>query len=92
MRCDISSRTWQPPRKPSSCKLDWGQGMEVGSSGGAHFVCAGNSVLDPSGAAVAAGYDDEYQGATCQVRSSGVTCFDGAWSGFFIAKTGYATF
>jgi hypothetical protein len=91
-RCDISKRTWSPPRQPSSCKLAWGQGLSVGPSGAGHFVCAGNSTLNPTGHLVSGGVDVKTDGMTCQVRSTGVTCFDGAGHGFFIGKTGYTTF
>ena len=91
-RCDVVSAVWSPPAKPRSCHTAWGQGLGVGPGGPGHFFCAGNSVLDPGGAVVAPGRDDKAGGATCQVRSIGVTCFDAAGSGFFISRTGYYVF
>jgi hypothetical protein len=91
-RCDIGSRTWTPPAKPSSCSLAWGQGLSVGPSGTAHFVCAGDTALDPSGPVVKNGQDDAVGSLTCQVRNVGVACFDKAGEGFFIARTGYTMF
>jgi hypothetical protein len=91
-RCDVARRSWSPPARPHSCGLDWGQGLEVGSSGTGQFVCAGDSVLDPTGDEVANGLDDRVGSDTCQVRSSTVTCFDSAGNGFMIAATGYETF
>ncbi len=92
VRCDIAARAWSPPPKPSSCQLAWGQGLAVGPSGAAHFVCAGDSALDPGGIIVQNGVDDKFGSASCQVRYFGVTCFDAAGHGFFISRTGYATF
>jgi hypothetical protein len=91
-RCDISVRSWSPPPKPGSCSLAWGQGLVVGSPGGAHFVCAGDSALDPNGPVVANGEDDSVGSMTCQARKVGVTCFDKAGHGFLIAGTGYTMF
>lgn len=91
-RCDISARTWSPPPRPSSCHLAWGQGMAVGPSGTGHFVCAGDSVLDPTGPQVPVGDDDRVGSITCQVRSFGVTCFDAAGDGFMIGRSGFYTF
>jgi hypothetical protein len=92
VRCDVSRRSWSSPAKPNSCHLAWGQGLEVGPSGAGHFVCAGDSVLDPTGDEVPNGRDDHVGSDTCQVRSSTVTCFDSAGSGFMLASTGYETF
>jgi hypothetical protein len=83
---------WSPPAKPGSCHAAWGQGLAVGPSGAAHFVCAGNSALNPGAASVANGRDVVYQGATCQVRFIGVTCFDGNGNGFYLSRTGYYFF
>src|SRR5690606_32754162 len=29
VRCDVGERDWQPPKAPKSCKLDYGQGIEL---------------------------------------------------------------
>ncbi|MGO9753177.1 MAG: hypothetical protein ACLP8S_31940 [Solirubrobacteraceae bacterium] len=92
VRCDIATRAWTASRKPSSCQLAWGQGLAVGPSGPAHFVCAGDSALDPGGTIVQNATDDQVGSVTCQVRYFGVTCFDAAGQGFSISRTGYATF
>jgi hypothetical protein len=91
-RCDIGNRTWTPPPKPASCALAFGQGLTVGPSGSAAFVCAGDTALNASGPVIANGNDDAIGSVTCQVRNVGVTCFDHGGRGFFIGKTGYTTF
>jgi hypothetical protein len=90
-RCDIAVSMWSPPSRPRSCNMAWGQGIAVGGGTG-HFVCAGDSVLDPGGPVVANGRDDSVGSVTCEVRSIGVTCFNGAGHGFYLSRTGYATF
>src|SRR5690348_3754969 len=44
VRCDIIHRSWSPPSKPSSCELDWGNGMYI-SAGEAGFTCTGDSLI-----------------------------------------------
>jgi hypothetical protein len=44
-RCDIRARSWDPPPKPASCPVDWGQGLTVERRGVARFVCAGDTVF-----------------------------------------------
>lgn len=92
VRCDVGRRVWSPPHKPSSCHAAWGQGLMIGGTGGSHFVCARNSVLDPTGYYIRPGYDDKVGSVTCQVRSFGVTCFENDGHGFFVGRTGYTTF
>jgi hypothetical protein len=45
VRCDINERDWSAPHKPASCDLDFGQGVQVGRSGRARYVCAGDTTL-----------------------------------------------
>lgn len=44
-RCDIAKRSWKAPRKPRSCKLDYGNGLVVGPRRRAEFTCAGDTIL-----------------------------------------------
>jgi hypothetical protein len=95
VRCDVARRVWSPPRRPRSCRSGssaWGQGLMVGSSGSSFFVCARNSVLDPTGTYIRSGHDDKVGSVTCQVRAFGVTCFESDGRGFFIGRTGYTRF
>ncbi len=47
-RCDIREHSWPTPPKPSSCDVDYGQGVAVGRHGPASYVCAGDTTLDPN--------------------------------------------
>ncbi len=44
-RCDIKERSWKPPPRPSSCPLDYGQGLIVAGPKKATLVCAGDTAL-----------------------------------------------
>ena len=37
-RCDIIDRDWSPPARTADCELDYGHGISLASSEGAHFV------------------------------------------------------
>ncbi len=77
-RCDIRSRSWSPPGRPASCPsvVDFGQGVEVGKSGSAAFVCAGDTALNPGGSVLAYGQDSRVGPFLCQSRTSGLTCMN----------------
>ena len=44
-RCDIQDRSWQPPPKPATCDVDFGQGVTVVGTSPATLTCAGDTVL-----------------------------------------------
>jgi hypothetical protein len=89
-RCDIENRDWSAPRKPRSCRLDWGFGLEIGKSGRAGFVCAGDTTIDPRGRVLAYGTQQIMGRYTCSSRRSGMTCRNrGTGNGFRIARAGY---
>ncbi|MDX6642191.1 MAG: hypothetical protein QOD76_153, partial [Solirubrobacteraceae bacterium] len=75
-RCDIRDRSWSPPPRPRSCFGDtrYGQGLIVGTTGRAHFVCAGDTALNPSGTALPYGRDSDVDGLICHSATEGITC------------------
>ncbi|WP_313958176.1 DUF6636 domain-containing protein [Mycobacterium simulans] len=98
VRCDIDQRDWSPPPRPADCRLDYGQGISIGSGGLAHFVCAGDTVrvLPPFGGA---GEPLAYRQAIkagpirCESAESGITCRDaGSGHGFSISREAYQLF
>lgn len=94
-RCDIVRRGWSPPRRPASCPdiVDFGQGLEVGTSGEGRFVCAGDTARDPSAAKLPYGTASSYGPFTCVSRATGMTCTDRASGhGFQISIQGYRIF
>ncbi len=92
VRCDVGDRDWSPPAAPQSCKLDYGQGIELRAGGAAAFVCAGDTALGGGevldyGQSIAAGL------LRCESEQSGITCRDvESGRGFSIAKQGYEIF
>jgi hypothetical protein len=93
VRCDIAHRSWKPPRRPRSCPLDYGQGITVGRTGHAGFVCAGDTALDPTGPVLAYGRSLTLSGFTCQSTTAGMTCRRASTGhGFFLSIQGYRIF
>ena len=74
VRCDIRAHTWKPPPKPSSCDVDWANGLEVTRRGFAHWVCAGDTVFTGSGRAL--GYRKSIQRGRfkCTSYRNGMRC------------------
>jgi hypothetical protein len=93
VRCDIRKHSWKAPSKPKSCQLDFGQGVEVTRTGKGHFVCAGDTALDPHAPVLAYGNDSHSGGIRCQSRRAGVTCTaDKSHHGFFLSAGSYKLF
>jgi hypothetical protein len=95
VRCDIEHRSWKPPARPSSCPdvVDFGQGLQIGSSGPARFVCAGDTAREPGAPKLAYGSASEAEGFKCSSSRDGLSCkrsSDG--HGFFISIQSYRIF
>jgi hypothetical protein len=92
VRCDIGDRDWKPPKAPSSCKLDYGQGIELRAGGAADFVCAGDTALGGGdvleyGTSIGAGL------LVCESEESGMSCRDTETGrGFTLSKQSYEIF
>jgi uncharacterized protein DUF6636 len=91
-RCDIRGRDWSPPPKPSSCELDWGQGIGVGEGGAARFVCAGDTALDPSAPVLAYGETSRVGAVSCTSQEAGITCRSDTGHGFFLSRQRFELF
>jgi hypothetical protein len=93
-RCDIRKRDWAPPARPASCpeQVDFGQGLTVGHTGQASFVCAGDTALDPSAPQLAYGEASELGGTQCISSSDGITCANHSGHGFFVSIQSYKLF
>ena len=90
-RCDIAEREWSPPPAPSSCELDYGQGLTVDGDG-ASFVCAGDTTLGAP-ATLAYGASAQRERFLCESAEAGVTCTDTeTGAGFFISRQVYRIF
>lgn len=93
-RCDIEHRSWKPPPRPKQCPtiVDFGQGIEIGASGEARFVCAGDTARDITAPKLAYGHATEAGGFTCESATTGMTCRRGDGHGFFISIQSYRLF
>jgi hypothetical protein len=94
-RCDIRQRSWKPPPTPPGCPpiVNFGQGMPVDNHGVGHFVCAGDTSLNPSAKALAYDTSTSSGGFTCTSTTHGMTCTDQRTGhGFFISRQGYRSF
>jgi hypothetical protein len=87
-RCDIRSRTWTAPKKPSDCHYHWGSEVEFSVGGKASFACwfgaspLGAKRVLPFGQALQVGL------VTCRARTTGVTC-SADNHGFTLGRTSY---
>ena len=86
IRCDIRSRSRSPPPRPTSCQLDWGQGLSLNRAGRAHYVCAGDTALN-TGPKLAYGATRRIGSIVCVSRTSGLTCTNAAGHGFRMSRT-----
>ena len=73
-RCDIRKRDWNPPPRPPSCELDFGQGLVIGERGRGRFVCAGDTVLNPEAPPLPYGESIERGHYRCRSKQTGVRC------------------
>jgi hypothetical protein len=72
-RCDIRTRDWKPPKKPESCDLDWGQGVNIDATGKGVFICAGDTTLG-QGKKLAYGKSITRGRFTCKSLATGMRC------------------
>jgi hypothetical protein len=94
-RCDLKTKSWTPPPRPSSCPniVDFGQGAIVADGRPGHLVCAGDTTLDPGAKILPYGTDTSVGAFTCQSRFNGMTCRnDSSGHGFFVSIQSYRTF
>lgn len=92
-RCDIVRRDWSPPQRPAACPniVDFGQGLTVGSSGPGRFVCAGDTVREPSAPRLPYGTASVVGSFTCVSRETGVECTNThTGHGFTLSVQGYS--
>lgn len=76
VRCDIKQKSYREPRKPRSCRLDFGKALQVGRADRkAEFACVGDTAL---GARRILRYhtSTEVGDFGCTSRESGMTCYN----------------
>jgi len=92
VRCDIVHKSWSPPPEPSSCELDWANGMYI-AAGKAGFTCTGDSLIGVASETLEYGHADRSGSVRCTSESSGLTCADEKTGrGFTLAVSRYRLF
>jgi hypothetical protein len=86
LRCDIRSGLKPPPSKPKGCTVDWTGGYQVGATGRAQKVCAGDTVLSQSARVVRYGATWRSGPFTCKSSASGLRCKNRSGHGFFLSR------
>jgi hypothetical protein len=86
LRCDIRSGLKPPPSKPKGCTVDWTGGYQVGATGRAQKVCAGDTVLSQSARVVRYGATWRSGPFTCKSGASGLRCKNRSGHGFFLSR------
>jgi hypothetical protein len=86
VRCDIAQHSWSPPPTPSSCPLDYGNGINLGKHGRASFTCAGDTVLG-IGPVLPYGQTERRGRYRCKSKFAGVLCVNRRnGHGFFLSR------
>jgi hypothetical protein len=92
-RCDIAKRDWTPPPKPSTCDVDYGQGLEVDRHGKGYLVCAGDTALNPHANKLGYGHAIRVGRFKCVSHMSGMTCKNiRSGHGFKLSRASYRRF
>jgi Family of unknown function (DUF6636) len=96
VRCDIRTTSAKPPKRPKSCRFDWGSAFEVRRTGRGHGLCAGDTALATPGDGrrkLAYGRSIRLgKKLTCTSRITGMTCRSRAGHGFTLSKTAIRLF
>jgi len=86
LRCDIRSGLRPTPPRPASCKLDWGFGYAMGSTGSSHVICASDSAIDPTARVLRYGTSWSRGGLSCRSQPAGLRCTNRSRHGFFLSR------
>ncbi len=91
VRCDIRTTSATPPKRPKSCRFDWGSAFEVNRTGRGHGLCAGDTALAvPGDGRRKLAYGKSIKlgtKLTCTSRITGMTCRNTQGHGLTLSKT-----
>lgn len=85
LRCDVQAPL-HPPKRPKSCRFDWGHAFELTRTGHGRRRCASDTVLDPKAPVLAYGKSKRFGAFTCRSRRTGLRCTNRAKHGFELAR------
>lgn len=93
VRCDIANRNWNPPPRPADCPdmTGYGQGIELNTTGAAHFVCAGDTTMG-TGSVLPYGQFRAGGGLSCNSQPAGMRCSNSDGRGFMLSRESYSLF
>ena len=92
-RCDIRSRTFRAPKRPSFCDLEWGSVLSVGkTSRRGSFACVGDTARDPRSPVLAYGKSLRVGSMRCVSRTDGMRCNNRRGHGFLLGRAAYRLF
>jgi hypothetical protein len=92
VRCDIRSRLHPEPKPPATCRLDYGDSIQVFARRRPSLVCHGDTAIDPRSRVVAYGHEFSRAGITCVSRITGMTCTNRTGHGFFLSRESWRLF
>ncbi|HEV2737287.1 MAG TPA: DUF6636 domain-containing protein [Candidatus Elarobacter sp.] len=92
LRCDIRSGIPHAPPRPKNCDLDWGGGYDMGTTGRASVMCAGDTAIDPHSPAIPYGTTWHRGAFRCASKLEGLRCTNASGHGFFLSKDPSYTF
>lgn len=85
VRCDIRHKTWTPPKKPSSCPLDWGHSIGAGVGEDGQVLCTGDTLLTGNYGVLPYGRQLRRGLMSCSSQENGLTCTNNTGHGFFLS-------
>jgi hypothetical protein len=85
LRCDVADVA-SAPKRPKSCRLDYGHAFGLGPTGKARRLCAGDTVLNPKAKVLPYGRSRTLGPFTCVSRASGLKCTNKAHHGFTLSR------
>jgi hypothetical protein len=85
LRCDVDGVAHRPKR-PASCKLDYGEAFGLTATGRARRLCVGDTVRDPKAKILNYGKTKHYGPFTCTSKPSGLRCTTKAGHGFELSR------
>ena len=91
VRCDIRHTSAKPPKKPKTCRFDWGTAYVITPKAKrGRGLCASDTVLptpgDPGVRAIRYGTSIRFGPLTCTSRRTSFTCRNAAGHGFALSR------
>lgn len=86
LRCDITNRSFTPPRPREACELEYGHAITLEPSGPARMLCSGDTIADSTLPVLRYGAAWQGQGLSCTSAETGVRCTNAAGRGFSLSR------